>query len=181
MLKIPTFSECDLPVRRQQAALGLVSAGANVKLAEIDTVYGVQDRYVSYLYARSQRLAIENAQSGLLDFRATVHSTIHPPKEQDRQKPSGRVKPLRTTPGPVDAQPARRPAGNVAFQRKEANGAQRALSAPCGKPWEFPTIATWSRHTTASSTWTCSWTARSWSSWPWPAGRRSSWRRSAWR
>src|SRR5436305_8067158 len=46
-LHVPAFLARDLPVRRQQAALGVVIAEAGVARAEADTVYGVTYSYLS--------------------------------------------------------------------------------------------------------------------------------------
>src|SRR5262245_66567126 len=60
-LRVPTFLQRDLPIRRQQAALGPVAAQAGVLLAEMNTVYGVQFSYLTYLYARTQEQVGDDA------------------------------------------------------------------------------------------------------------------------
>ena len=57
-IRVPTFLQPDLPIRRKQAALGVQAAEAGVRQAELLAVFGVQFTYVSYLYASEQeRLA----------------------------------------------------------------------------------------------------------------------------
>ena len=59
-IKVPTFLQPDLPIRRKQAALGVQAAEAGVRQAELLVVFGVQFAYVSYLYAQEQeRIARE--------------------------------------------------------------------------------------------------------------------------
>ncbi len=59
-IKVPTFLQPDLPIRRKQAALGVQAAEAGVRQAELLVVFGVQFAYVSHLYAREQeRIARE--------------------------------------------------------------------------------------------------------------------------
>jgi hypothetical protein len=63
-LHVPHFLARDLPVRKQQAALGVIIAEAGVREAEINTVYGVTYAYLGYLYAQAQvqvvRRSLEN-------------------------------------------------------------------------------------------------------------------------
>jgi outer membrane protein TolC len=54
-LKVPRVLEPDLPIRRQQASLGVTAAAAGVSQAEQETVYAVTRTYVSVLYARAQQ------------------------------------------------------------------------------------------------------------------------------
>jgi len=72
-LKVPTFIARDLPIRRQQAALGVDIAAAAVDQAERDAAYAVTRTYFTVLYAREQERvaarvvrdlsdALENAQ-----------------------------------------------------------------------------------------------------------------------
>jgi outer membrane protein TolC len=65
-LHLPSFLARDLPVRRKQAALGVVIAEAAVTRAEGDTLYGVTFSYISALYAATQRqvakVAIEDLE-----------------------------------------------------------------------------------------------------------------------
>ena len=54
-LRVPTFLSRDLPIRRQQASLGVGAAAASVDQAEHDTIYAVTRTYFSVLYAREQQ------------------------------------------------------------------------------------------------------------------------------
>jgi outer membrane protein TolC len=53
-LCIPTILDREIPVRRQQAALGVTAAAAALDQAERETVYAVTRTYVTVLYAREQ-------------------------------------------------------------------------------------------------------------------------------
>lgn len=82
-LRVPTFLQRDLPVRRQQAAVGLQAAEAGVKIAELDTVYAVHYAYVSYLYARTQLQYVENAIAGLEQLRSELADNIKRSKKEN--------------------------------------------------------------------------------------------------
>lgn len=64
-LRVPTCLARDLPIRRKQAALGVVIAEAGVTRAEGDTIYGVTFSYLSSAYAVAQRQVARNAIAGL--------------------------------------------------------------------------------------------------------------------
>jgi len=68
-LCVPTFLQRDLPKRRQQAGLGIQAAQAGVLQAEIDTIYGVQFSYVSYLYATEQGNLVKDVLAQLDKLR----------------------------------------------------------------------------------------------------------------
>jgi outer membrane protein TolC len=53
-LRVPTFIARDLPIRRQQACLGVTIAAAAVDQAERDSTYAVTRTYFTVLYAREQ-------------------------------------------------------------------------------------------------------------------------------
>jgi outer membrane protein TolC len=53
----------DLPIRRQQAALGIQSYEAALRSAEADTLYSVTWCYLAYLYAREQQDVVLRAQN----------------------------------------------------------------------------------------------------------------------
>jgi outer membrane protein TolC len=53
-LCVPRFLAPDLPIRRQQAALGVTAAAAGVGHVEITTVYAVTRTYYTVVYARQQ-------------------------------------------------------------------------------------------------------------------------------
>jgi outer membrane protein TolC len=67
-LRTPTCLAPDLPIRRKQAALGIVSAEAGVVRAEADTIYGVTFSYLSAVYAADQVRVADNAISNIEDF-----------------------------------------------------------------------------------------------------------------
>ncbi|MBI1918460.1 MAG: TolC family protein [Planctomycetes bacterium] len=62
-LKIPTLLDRELPVRRQQAALGVTAASAGLERVEQDTVYAVTRTWFTVLYAREQ----ERVARGVVD------------------------------------------------------------------------------------------------------------------
>lgn len=67
-LALPTFLARELPVRRQQAALGIGAAKAAVHEAEHDTVYAVTRTYFTVIYAREQ----EKVAGGIVERLRTV-------------------------------------------------------------------------------------------------------------
>jgi outer membrane protein TolC len=70
-IRIPTLIARELPVRRQQAALGVTVAAAGLEQAEHDTVYAVTRTYYTAVYAREQeRVARETVER----LRATLES-----------------------------------------------------------------------------------------------------------
>ncbi len=67
----------DLPIRKQQAALGIQSYEAALRNAEADTLYSVTWCYIAYLYAREQQDVVLRAQRGTVDqLRATVKKIV---------------------------------------------------------------------------------------------------------
>ncbi len=62
-LKVPTLLERELPVRRQQATLGVTAASAGLDRVEQDTVYAVTRTWFTVLYAREQ----ERVARGVVD------------------------------------------------------------------------------------------------------------------
>jgi outer membrane protein TolC len=53
-LRIPTALDHEIPIRRQQAALGITAAAAALDQAERETVYAVTRSYFTVVYAREQ-------------------------------------------------------------------------------------------------------------------------------
>lgn len=84
-LRVPTFLQRDLPVRRQQAAVGLQAAEAGVRVAELDAVYAARYAYVTYLYANTQLRHLDNSIEGLLELRRQIDDNI-------RRNTEGRTK-----------------------------------------------------------------------------------------
>jgi outer membrane protein TolC len=64
-LRVPTFLARDLPTRRQQAAIGVSIAAAGVRLAENNTLYGVNYCYLTYQYALEQQGVTDEAAQSL--------------------------------------------------------------------------------------------------------------------
>ena len=75
-LRVPTFLQPDLPYRRKQACLGVQAAEAGVRHAELQTVFGVQFAYVSYLFAREQDLVARDASGKLGDLSKSVRTAV---------------------------------------------------------------------------------------------------------
>jgi outer membrane protein TolC len=70
-LHVPTFLARDLPVRRQQAALGITAAAAAVEHAERETIYAVTRTYFTVIYAREQ----ERVAHGIVERLSAIHDT----------------------------------------------------------------------------------------------------------
>lgn len=117
-LRVPTFLARDLPVRRNQADLGVQVAEAGVHLAQLNASYAAAYTYLSYLYALEQEKVAADAVENLTDLRGKLLG-----KEKDKK---GRV------PEPEDriAQLHVETYLNVAKARRDEArlGAERALS-----------------------------------------------------
>jgi outer membrane protein TolC len=75
-LRVPACLVRDLPVRRKQAAIGVVIAQAGVTRAEGDTVYGVTFSYLSAVYAAAQRQVAKKAIEALTDLDKRVQEVV---------------------------------------------------------------------------------------------------------
>jgi outer membrane protein TolC len=75
-LRVPTCLVRDLPIRRKQAALGVVIAEAGVTRAAGDTVYGVTFSYISAVYAGAQRQVAQDAIEALNDVKDFVDAGV---------------------------------------------------------------------------------------------------------
>lgn len=71
-LRVPTFLARDLPIRKQQADLGVSVAEAEVQLTEINASYAAAYCYLSYLYALDQEKVASDAIAGLTELRKNV-------------------------------------------------------------------------------------------------------------
>jgi outer membrane protein TolC len=87
-LCLPALVQRDLPLRRQQAALGVTAAQASVLRAEIDTIYAVQFSFVSYLYAIDQSRLARDVLSQLKKLRAGFEN---PKEDRDKRLALARV------------------------------------------------------------------------------------------
>jgi outer membrane protein TolC len=85
-LRVPTCLARDLPVRRKQAALGVVIAEAGVTRAEGDTVYGVTFSYLSAVYATAQRQVARDAIAALTDLHQRVREAVEKGLSRDVTK-----------------------------------------------------------------------------------------------
>jgi len=68
-LHVPVFIVRELPIRRQQAGLGVTAAAAGVDRAGRDTIYAVTRTYFTVLYARQQ----EQVARGVVERLSSVH------------------------------------------------------------------------------------------------------------
>jgi outer membrane protein TolC len=75
-LHVPAFLARDLPVRRQQAATGIIVAEAALHQAENNTRYAVSFCYLAALYAQEQEELAEDAVDRLNALRETVDDYI---------------------------------------------------------------------------------------------------------
>jgi outer membrane protein TolC len=66
----------DLPVRRDQAALGNQIAQARVRQAELEATYAVTRTYLLVLYARQQQDLLDKTLTDLRDLRDTVKQIV---------------------------------------------------------------------------------------------------------
>lgn len=80
-LCVPDFIARELPMRRQQATLGVTAASASVDQAEDETVYSVTRLYYSVLYAREQ----QKVAAGVVEhLKATLDTASRLVKEGHR-------------------------------------------------------------------------------------------------
>lgn len=80
-LRIPTLLANELPIRRQQAALGVTAAAAALDQAEREVVYAVTRTYFTVLFAREQERV---AQSVVGSLSATFDAAEKKLKAEDR-------------------------------------------------------------------------------------------------
>jgi outer membrane protein TolC len=85
-LRVPTCLVRDLPIRRKQAALGVIIAEAGVTRAEGDTVYGVTFSYLSAVYAGAQRQVARDAIAALTDLDQRVREAVEKGLSRDVTK-----------------------------------------------------------------------------------------------
>ncbi len=85
-LRVPTCLVRDLPIRRKQAALGVVIAEAGVTRAEGDTIYGVTFSYLSAAYAIAQRQVARDAIAALSDLDQRVREAVEKGLSRDVTK-----------------------------------------------------------------------------------------------
>jgi outer membrane protein TolC len=122
-LRVPAFLQPDLPTRRKQADLGPAAGQAGVVLAEMNTIYGVQYSYITYLFARSQEQLADDALKGLAEL-ADFFTEVLQDAEKKKTPPDEAVF------LPADRERTRALIRLARGRREEARaGAARALSA----------------------------------------------------
>jgi hypothetical protein len=67
-LRLAAVIEHDLPIRRQQACLGIRVAESQLRQAENNTVFSVTRNYLAYAYARQQLQVADEGLKGLRDL-----------------------------------------------------------------------------------------------------------------
>jgi outer membrane protein TolC len=72
-LRVPECFAPDLPVRRQQAALGITAAAAGVEHVQIEVAYDVARTYFTVLYAREQ----QQVAHGVVERLTATHSVAN--------------------------------------------------------------------------------------------------------
>lgn len=86
-IRVPTFLQPDLPIRKKQAAVGVSAAEAGVRQAELAAVFGVQYSYVSALYAMQQeqvaRAATPRLNQLIKDLKAALKKADEDAKKKD--------------------------------------------------------------------------------------------------
>jgi outer membrane protein TolC len=75
-LCIPTFLARDLPIRRQQACLGVTIAQASLSQAEWETIYAVTRTYFGVVYARQQQRVLDDLVNSLAFYQERVHDLV---------------------------------------------------------------------------------------------------------
>jgi outer membrane protein TolC len=75
-LCLPAFLARDLPIRRQQALLGVTIADASLSQAEWETVYAVMRTYFGIVYARQQLRVVDDLVNSLRFYQEQVHSLV---------------------------------------------------------------------------------------------------------
>jgi outer membrane protein TolC len=114
-IRVPRFLVRDLPVRKQQAAVGLGIAQAEVQRVQIDTLYSVTYSYLSAQYAVEQRKLLDGSRDRLQQLMEGVQAGLKAGKTNVRKEDEPRVQAYQLL---------------VQSRREEAlHGEQRALSA----------------------------------------------------
>lgn len=114
-LRAPAIIVRDLPIRRQQAALGVQAAAAGLAQAERDTVYAVTRNYFTVVYARAQ----ERVARDVVDRLKATQETAQRLLEQGSRD---------VTSGSVDRVTVYRQLAETR-QVQAAEGVERALAA----------------------------------------------------
>jgi outer membrane protein TolC len=75
-LHVPVFLARDLPIRRQQAGLGVTIAVAGLNQAEWETVYAVTRTYFGVVYARQQLHLVDDLVNSLHFYQDRVRELV---------------------------------------------------------------------------------------------------------
>jgi outer membrane protein TolC len=75
-LRVPVLFARDLPIRRQQACLGITIAAAGLSQAEWETLYSVTRTYFGVIYARQQLLVLDELVNILRGYQELVGDLV---------------------------------------------------------------------------------------------------------
>ena len=75
-LRVPAFLVRDLPLRRQQACLGVTIAAAGLNQAEWETIYAVTRTYFGVVYARQQLHVVDDLVNSLRFYQERVRDLV---------------------------------------------------------------------------------------------------------
>lgn len=90
-VRVPNFLARDLPIRKQQAAVGVDVAHLEIQRVQLDAVYAVTYSYLSAQYAAEQRAMLEDARTRLLELRNEVPKGIAAGKTNFRKEDLNRI------------------------------------------------------------------------------------------
>jgi outer membrane protein TolC len=114
-IRVPRFLARDLPTRKEQAAVGLGIAQAEVQRVQIDTLYAVTYAYLSAQYAVEQRRLLDGSREKLDNLLEGIKAGLEAGKTNIRKEDVQRVETYQLL---------------VRSRQEEAiQGEQRALSA----------------------------------------------------
>jgi outer membrane protein TolC len=93
-LRVPNCLARDLPIRRNQAALGVTIAQAAIVQAEAETLHGISAAYLGVLYADQQLRLTEDPERGirrrLKDLQTLVNDLVRGKQRRDVALPEHR-------------------------------------------------------------------------------------------
>jgi outer membrane protein TolC len=75
-LRVPRIIARDLPVRREQACLGITIAAAGLEQAEFDTIYAITRTYYGVIYAREQLKVAEDLSKSLKFYQDSISELV---------------------------------------------------------------------------------------------------------
>lgn len=91
-IKVPRFLARDLPIRKQQAAVGVQVTQLDVDRVQLDVVYSVTFCYLTAQYATEQRYLLESVRERLVKLQQGVEAGIEAGKTNIRKEDVARVR-----------------------------------------------------------------------------------------